>query len=544
MDSASLDVRIVSSLEKILPGKAFSAPDLNSLSLLRGERANFQIVCRSTEPRTVRLRATGGWARFLRVRTVGFTWCESPADPADPFVIAHGPGWYPLALADADTLELAPGEWQAFWVTLSAPAEHLPSAPPHVDFLIESDGAARPLTLPLDLADAVLPPQHLRCEMWFHTDCLLHFYRLEPWTEDAWRLLAVWFRNMAEHGLNTLLTPLWTPPLDTAPGGERPTVQLLRIAFENGRYTFDFSRLERWIETARAAGIEYFSFSHLFTQWGLAATPKIMVSVDGADVRRFGWDVSADSPEYARFLAALFAALLPFLRAHGLGPDRARFHLSDEPAVKDLENYRRCSMLVHSLLEDYLTLDALSELEFYDLGLVDIPVPGTTAVESFLARTIPERWTYYCSDWVGDLPNRKLSMPSLRNRVLGVILFMTHMDGFLEWGYNFWFSQYSRNQDLNPFDRNDFNEIFGGNGGAFAVMPGPAGKPTDTLHYEVFSEALSDLRALEALKAKIGGPAAEALVNEGLPSPVSFHVYPHDSAWLLDLRRRVNRALK
>jgi len=50
--------------------------------------------------------------------------------------------------------------------------------------------------------------------------------------------------------------------------------------------------------------------AHLFTQWGVCATPKIEATVDGKKKRIFGWDVPSDSPEYAEFLKQFLPALL------------------------------------------------------------------------------------------------------------------------------------------------------------------------------------------------------------------------------------------
>lgn len=49
--------------------------------------------------------------------------------------------------------------------------------------------------------------------------------------------------------MNTLYTPLFTPPLDTAVGKERKTVQLVEVSLDKeGNYTFDFARLQRFIK--------------------------------------------------------------------------------------------------------------------------------------------------------------------------------------------------------------------------------------------------------------------------------------------------------
>ena len=99
-----------------------------------------------------------------------------------------------------------------------------------------------------------------------------------------------------------ILTPQFTPPLDTAVGKERTTVQLVKVEKTADSYAFDFTDLERWIVMCKKNGIRYFEMSHLFSQWGAVAAPKIVGMVDGAEQVLFGWDTPAAGGEYEKFL--------------------------------------------------------------------------------------------------------------------------------------------------------------------------------------------------------------------------------------------------
>ena len=74
------------------------------------------------------------------------------------------------------------------------------------------------------------------------------------------------------------------------------------------------------------------------------------------------------------------------------------------------------------------------------------------------------------------------------------------------------------------------------------VYPGKNG-PVDSLHYEVFTEGLQDLRALQLLESRIGRDAVLAMIQKDVGYPVTMFRYPREAAWLLDLRDRVNRKL-
>ena len=122
------------------------------------------------------------------------------------------------------------------------------------------------------------------------------------------------------------LTPLFTPALDTYVGGERPTVQLVDVYLENGKYSFDFSRLDDFIQRAFSLGIKYIEFSYLFSQWGAEFAPKIMAYVNGRYERIFGWETKSVSDEYIQFIDAFLPALLSYIEENGI-KYKCYFHL-------------------------------------------------------------------------------------------------------------------------------------------------------------------------------------------------------------------------
>src|SRR5699024_7509722 len=116
-------------------------------------------------------------------------------------------------------------------------------------------------------------------------------------------------------------------------------VQLIDVFKKGEQYLFGFTKLKHWVRLARQCGITYFEFSHLFTQWGAEFTPKIIAKENGELKRIFGWDVRADSPEYEHFLDQFLPALKDFIEEDGLDKF-CFFHVSDEPSLEHLEQYR------------------------------------------------------------------------------------------------------------------------------------------------------------------------------------------------------------
>jgi hypothetical protein len=203
--------------------------------------------------------------------------------------------------------------------------------------------------------------------------------------------------------------------------------------------------------------------------------------------------------------------------------------------------YRSASELMQTHLEELPIIDALTNYEYYEQGLVKRPIPANNHIEPFLERGVPDLWTYYCCVQYRQVSNRFFNMPSARNRIIGVQLYKYRIAGFLHWGYNFWNTQYSL-QAIDPFRVTDAGCSFP-SGDAFLVYPGESG-PIESIRMEVFQEALQDMRALQLLESLIGRDQVLAMIEDGLSEPLTFSHYPTDADWLLRWRERINAAIK
>ena len=520
-----LHLRPLSSLEKVFHDKAPQGDIFRGCSFFMGEEVSFQTAFCSDEDCTVFPELTGDGCEAFWV-------AEIPGGNARPkgsdnYFLRCKPGLFPDLLRPAiEPLSVRAGEWHSLWITLRSEKSQ------NITVRLNSEQA----TFTFTCVPHQLPKQTLLCTNWFHCDALAQAYDAEPFSERYWDILEHYVRCAADHGINFLLTPLFTPPLDTEIGGERLTTQLVGVTYENSQYAFDFSLLRRWFALCEACGIQAFELSHLFTQWGAKHAPKIIVNGE----RRFGWETDADGAEYTDFLTQFAAALLPFLQELNL-IERCFLHVSDEPSINDIEVYARHAALIKKLFPGIQIIDALSDFEFYKRGLIERPIPSNDAVTPFIGN-VPELWTYYCCvQRKKYVSNRFFAMPSERNRVLGLQLWKFRCAGFLHWGFNFWNTQFST-RPLDPFTCSDAGGGFA-SGDSYVVYPGADGKPLCSLRLKVFHDALQDVRALNALEKLIGYDAALALIEEGLKKPLTFSNYPHSAAWLLDVRERVNRRI-
>lgn len=542
-----IEAKLLSSLEKVFSAEAPTACEFFDASCLKGERLSFQIAYR-LEPETqvnsceAALQVESDLEEYLTLYRVGEVPVRVPSWAGnDDYFLKKTPGLYPDLLTPCGgSLRLLAGQWRSLWVEVQVPEDAAPGVHEIAVRLLGEQGAVlSEKRFSLTVIAAALPEQELLCTQWFHCDCLATRYGVEPLSEEHWSLLSNYLENYAAFGMNMVLTPIFTPALDTEVGAERPTVQLVDVEESGGSYRFGFQKLDRFLDLCEEKGIHNFEMAHLFTQWGAEFTPKI-VSTDGRKL--FGWHVSATSQEYQEFLHTFLPALKQHLQDRGI-LERCWFHVSDEPSEEHLTTYRAALDLVKDALNGCNMMDALSEYQFYVQGLVKTPVVANNAMDLFLENKVSPLWTYYCCGQGNrQVSNRFIAMPSARNRVLGLQLFKYQIQGFLQWGYNFWYSQYSK-REIDPFCDTDAGEGFP-SGDPFLVYPGPDGKPLPSIREMVFAEALQDLRALKLLEQYLGHGETVSWLESLSGQKITFTEYPHGSEYLLHIRGEINKKIQ
>ena len=535
--------QIFSSLEKIFPNEPLPDSPLPALSVLKNEKADFQIAFSVQKGDTVSFSSGGELSAYLRFFTVRLipAGLNAPKKSDDYFISKNKTEYPELLWPIANEFTAEYDGVNTVWCEI-VPSPLLPDGEHTIDFQIQV-GENEPMHCSIDITviDAELPKQELIYTNWFHTDCLMEYYKISAFSEEYWRVTENFLKRAKEYGMNCVLTPLFTPPLDTQVGKERPTVQLVDVKVTGkDQYAFGFEKLDRWLSMCDRCGIEYYEMSHLFTQWGAKHAPKIMAEVDGEMKQIFGWKTRAAGKEYSAFLHQFSAALIEYIDRKGIR-EKCLFHVSDEPSGLMIFSYKKASRIVRECFKGFKIIDALSDYRIFKMGLIELPVPANDHIKPFIGK-VKELWTYYCCVQADHyVSNRFFSMPSARTRVLGLQLYKFNVRGFLHWGYNFYFSQYSKGL-IDPYKVTDAGGSFS-SGDSFVVYPGKNGEPLDSLRLHVFYNGLEDMLALKLLESKIGKEKALAVLEEGLENPLTFRDYPHSAEWLLKTRERINRAI-
>ena len=540
-EAAKTMCKTISAMEKLLPGKEPTLLESKG-TVLKNETHHFQVALRCDfGPWAIfglTAKASGPLAPYVSFSIAELVPALITVFNADDYYLAKDPALIPDPLMPFSKvgLSIPYGQWKGLWVTVKA-EEGLPVGTHEIPIQIFT-GAGEVLAetvYTLEVVDAASDESDLILSAWMHYDCIAYQHKVEMFSKEFYAIFEKYLAAFVDGGYNMLLTPLFTPPLDTKVGGERMTAQLVGVKKMKDSYVFDFSKLDCFIDFVLARGIKYLEFSHLFTQWGGEHCPKVIAETEEGEKQIFGWEDDSTSPEYLAFLEAMFANLVPFLKQKGV-LDISYFHLTDEPGEKHIEAYKKCHDAVKKHIAGRPLMDAMSEYDFYEQGLVDIPIVAIHTSENYTKHGVTDICVYNCcSPSDKYYTNRFINMPAERTRVMGVQLYQNNVKGYLHWGFNFYNSVLSI-MPVNPYEDTSAGRYFP-SGDGFVVYPAENGV-TESIRYCMMQEAFQDYRALKLLEGYIGREAVLALLTER--GYLGYCEYPHSAEALRALREEIS----
>lgn len=546
----NLNLKQLSSLEKVRCQDTLLRPEILTKTVLAGERFCYQICGTCDISLFADLSVESPLKDAVSLYRVQEAYMDSPATetvPAEDY-ITFEPGPMPDILVPLsethNTMSFNP-RIHTLWVRVDVPKDTLPGTySVKIIFTLTQPGmqpaGVYSKTLDVEVLPACMPEQKLIYTRWFYADCIAVAHNVDIYSEEHWDLIDKYIAAAADVGINMILVPVHTPPLDTEVGTTRPCVQLVDIEKKGEQYFFSFEKFHRFIALCQKNGIRYFEIAHMFSQWGAKYAANIQVTENGETSYQFGWHVAADAPEYIAFLKQYIRAISGELSSLGI-LENTYFHVSDEPTLNSIDTYKTASDIIHSLIENGKTFDALSNYEFYESGLVECPVTCVDHIHEFLKHPIPNQWTYYCCVPQTVFTNSFMAMPSARTRILGFLLYKYNIKGFLHWGYNFYNSTCSV-YPIDPYRTTSADGAFP-SGDPFIVYPAKD-DVYSSIRGEVFYDGIQDMNICFALEEKIGRDQVIAMIDRAAGFDLRFDEYPRNKEFLETLREEMTRMLK
>jgi hypothetical protein len=244
--STAVSVWQVDSLTKVFPDDPLEKNRASDQAWLvaRNGHTSVQMALRAREAvAALEVTVKLGGGLLTQVRRVGYVPVRSnpPGSPADE-VVRTAPSKFPDPLLEDSPFRLDANQTAAVWITVYAPPKAVPGV--YKGEAVIRAGGIRLASLPfrIQVGRATVPPkQTLRVTNWFDLDeaNVARYYDLASNAERYWEVLGNIGRVLADHKQNVILTPV---------------LSLTDARVTGGSLTYDFSRLNRWVETFRKAG--------------------------------------------------------------------------------------------------------------------------------------------------------------------------------------------------------------------------------------------------------------------------------------------------
>ncbi len=283
--------KLLSSLEKVFSDEECVAEETKKGSMLLNERYSFQLAFAIEGERLddVSFSIKSEIEEYISIRFVENVPSQMPCyHNHDNNILRNTPGLYPDVLIEMPkTIRLLNKQWRSIWITIE-PNCNIKAGNYEIEISMNQNNLNLTKDIfNIEIIDKKLPNQNLILTQWFHCDCIATYYNIEVFSNEHWKRIEDFVQTATKYGMNMILTPLFTPALDTEFGKERPTVQLVDV-FKNGnKFEFSFENLKKFIDLCLKNNIKHFEYSPFFTQWGSKFTPKIMATENGEYKRIF-----------------------------------------------------------------------------------------------------------------------------------------------------------------------------------------------------------------------------------------------------------------
>ena len=243
-----LQTKLVSSLTKVFPDK-INGVRISSASVLQNEPFSFQIAFRNTKEKTevtpvfVRVQ-TDLDISFVSEYSVGYVpVTRAVYGDSDEYFEKRKSGLYPDILFARKTnaevrndgqpwaprwteqkqevlLNSVADSYQAVWFTVNENGKEVKPGKYSIKVLFfdaENKELLAEEKLALNVINASLPKQTLIYTNWFHCDCLADTYGVKIFSKRFFEIMRSFVTEAAKCGMNMILLPAFTPPLDTTP---------------------------------------------------------------------------------------------------------------------------------------------------------------------------------------------------------------------------------------------------------------------------------------------------------------------------------------
>lgn len=510
------------------------------LSALHNETVACQLVVQPQQRSLVALGESPllNWTPAPRLR-ISLGRCSGPAG-MEPQVEAFLVGVVPADRGDTliadpllheECIEAAAGCPQAVWLSLRFPAQaaageyRLPITLYRAEDLVDERVVGRAEVI-IDLLPLALPEprdfvHHL--DLWQHPTAIARGHGVPLWGEAHWRLIEAYAAELARLGQKAITIIASDAPWAGQRCRRNPEYPSALHEYNiagirrtpGGELRFDFSRLDRYVETYLRLGVDReIGVIGVLAAWDEEFGHPLADYPD--NIRLACFDEAGGAITWLRRRAELgqyLAALREHLQRRGWW-QITRF-LADEPS--DVALFRTRVDFLHSVCPGAKIKVPANRVDIVEPFLADVAdwIPQLEGigvdVDAFqkARRAVQERgdrfsWYVCCHP---ARPNNFVTSPLIEARFQGWYTAWAGLDGFLRWAFTCW--------PADPWHRPAWRFPDWGTGDMFFVYPGKDGRPVRSLRSETLLFGIQDFELITmARRLAQSSPPLQAALDE------------------------------
>ena len=449
-----------------------------------------------------------------------FIWTARPEEVYGKEVSGFGaPDIVGDPLMDVPSVDVPSYRAQPIWFTLEIPKSAAPDTYRgklviHTDQYQDVD-----ISLVINVLHHTLPsPENYRffLDLWFNPNAVAVVNALEPWSEEHWKHLEPYLKDLASRGAKTVTTTIVPYPwaIGWLNGSRRSQtcigypsmVNWLRDA--SGNWSFDYSIFDRFVETCFRHGIDRridaFSLT-AFEQKGKGCEIVFRQKENNTlDTLRYnGMDA-----EYEAIWKYFLRDFENHVKEKGW-LDKTYLSFDEAPqevieSILDMVGNSAPAFLNQFSIAGKRDTESLAKSFslFYSHLSEKMPANDEISVLLEKRRNDSGKTTtfYLCGDPAH--PNSFAFSPAVESRMIPWLAAYYNVDGYLRWAYNSW-------SDKDPYTNPVFNFIQGDD---YYIYPAKNG-PVSSIRWELLKEGIEDFELLNIVDSKQKNEAIEMAVS-------------------------------
>lgn len=422
-------------------------------------------------------------------------------------------------LLDASAIHVEGGRVQPVWIETAIgkdvrPGLYKPQITVYGHRMFEDEAILRTMEFEINVLELVLedPREYgFYLDLWQHNSNIARKYDVDLWGVGHFKIIENYIASLANIGQKAISLVVSEIPwsgqysfLDKIDPANLYEYNIVKVNLDkNGRWSYDFSKLNRYVDLCMKYGIneeiEVFGLMNIWLDEAEGFGRVIKDYDDGVRIRYF--DECSQSYKYIQqlndFESYLCALEDNFIGKGWIGKVRI---VADEP--QDIERFIERKNIIRNAAPGFKFKVALNSSSFIQKnieGISDYVIILPSICHDYdeftqIRDRVEGRLSYYvcCGP---DFPNTFICSHLLEARSIPWLAWYLKLDGFLRWNYTIW--------PNDPIRKITYHYPYFKAGDTNFVYPGKDGNPMLTLRYKSLQKGIRDYEIIRCYAEEI-----------------------------------------